>query len=340
MSFSLAEIDRAIEWRVNDEMISRNLIPDKRAYIIANDTVGYNNAYKALSEKVKIFGVGNYTDREQLTANNIIINRLGIPDGDVGVGYPFFFTYNEAIGKYEKKEGAQGSYHIEYEIRFFCDNTTLERKLSEAMLVIFPRRTFLKGIVDETLKETDENFLITKPSTPVDMSTGKYIEKVMRILVNDVDITPEKIIEEVAPATDISVYVTPNIDNVDQLPIDWDGDTETAKIKVTVPEVSSQSIEPADASDILLNFNMNIAIENPADTLPFSVIKNDVDITESIVSIIKSTVTQLTITMSSAFVNGDIIAISYTREQEKAMVVSENSTEMEEIVNRNVANNL
>lgn len=340
MSFSLAEIDRAIEWRINDEMISRNLIPDKRAFLLADDIVGYNSAYKALTNKVYIFGIGNYSDKEQLKANNIIISRLGIPDGDVGVGYPFFFTFNEATGKYIKKKGAEGSFHIEYEIRFYCDNTTLERQLSEAMLKLFPRRVFIKGILNDALDETEESFLVTKPTTPVDMSTSKYIEKVMRILVNDVDITPEEIIEEVAPATDISIYVTPNIDKVDQLPIDWNGDPETAKIRATVPEVTSQSVELADPADILLNFNMGIAIENSTETLPFTVLKNTINITANIVSIVKSTTTRLIITMDSDFVTDDIIVISYAREGDNAKVVSDNATEMEEIDNRNVTNNL
>ena len=68
--FTLAQIDRSIEWHIVDEMVSLGLLPDKRQFLANNDDAGYNAAYKALDTKVKVFGVGNYLDRTQIQANN------------------------------------------------------------------------------------------------------------------------------------------------------------------------------------------------------------------------------------------------------------------------------
>lgn len=127
MSFTLAQIDRGIEWHIIDEMIFIGLLPDKRAFLAGNDKEGYEKAYQDLPQKVKVFGVGNYRDREQLKANNIIISRLDIPDGEIGFGQGVYFKFNPLTSKYDKLSVGQGTNHVQYEVRFVCDDVDLER---------------------------------------------------------------------------------------------------------------------------------------------------------------------------------------------------------------------
>ena len=339
MSFTLEQIDRAIEWHINDEMILIGLLPDKRAYLATNNISGYDEAHKSLSNKVEVFGVGNYKDREQLKVNNIIISRLDISDGEIGFNGSYF-NWNELANKYDKIYSGEGTNHIQYEIRFVCDNVGLERTLTTSMLKLFSRREYMKGIVDETLAETDESFLITKPTPSVDLSTDKYIEKVMRILVNDVNIYPETVIDQVVAVTEIDVFVSPNIEDIDQIADDWSTDKETANINITMPIYVSSSIELGNANDILINFDKEITIISEDKGLPFSVTKGIVDITSDIVSIVKTTSLQLTITMGTAFINGDNVSINYERELEIGEVVGSENVEIGTIKNISVTNNL
>lgn len=182
--FKIENIDRAIEWAIRDEIISRGYWPDQRAFITADDEAGYNAAIAALATRVDVFGVGNFKDREQLRINNIIIDREDITDGDIGYSQPFRFDLMPDKS-FKKVRTAEGTSHIEYEIRFVCDDITLDRIINMVMIKAIGRRSFLHGMNDD-LTNMEETFLIERNGPPVDMSAKDFIERVFRFMVKDV----------------------------------------------------------------------------------------------------------------------------------------------------------
>lgn len=211
MAFKIEQIDRAIEWTIMDEVIAKGYWPDKRAFITANDKDGYNAAIAAMSSKINVFGVGNFKDRKDLETNNIIIDRNnGLGDGTIGFSDPYRFEL-KANKKWKKIYSGEGSSNVEYEIRFVCDDITLDRALTMIMQEAIGQRKFLHGI-NEDLTEIEETFFIERNGPPGDVSDKDYLERVFRYIVKDVFIDVDKIVEDdISPMTSMTPAL--NIDD-------------------------------------------------------------------------------------------------------------------------------
>lgn len=190
MAFKIENIDRAIEWAIRDEIISRGYWPDQRAFIASDDESGFNTALDAMTTRIDVFGVGNFKDREQLRVNNVIIDREDITDGDIGYSQPYRFDLQSDFS-FKKIRTAQGTSHLEYEVRFVCDNVALDREINMIMIKSIGRRTFVYGINDD-LTNMDEGFWIERNGPPVDMSDKDFIERVFRFIVKDVVLDEEE----------------------------------------------------------------------------------------------------------------------------------------------------
>ena len=186
MSLELSQIDRAIEWAVKDEIIRKGFWPDERKLKKNNDLIGLENAVDLIDRPIKVFGVGEYQDRKQLLENNVIIDRVDIHEGIMTEPYKFSITLVDLLNIQITQKEKKGSSSIEYEVRFVCDDTTLDRKINQLMFNTFEDKVFLNGLIDKTLERMTGGFWVFLQRMPIHLGGKNYIERLWRLMVSDV----------------------------------------------------------------------------------------------------------------------------------------------------------
>jgi hypothetical protein len=209
MSFLLKNIDRAIEWCIKDEVIKRNLWPAQRTFTTDSQL---QNALTSMgtNPKVDVFGVANFTDREQLKENNIIISRSTPTAGSTGNAFPYRFEL-QPNKTFSKIRGSEGSVDIEYEIRFVAFNVAMDRTINELLIKCLSNRKFLPGMNDDLTNMSDQ-FLIQRIGDPVDLSGKNFIERVFRYVVLDIELNEDEVAESNIPPMkqiDVTLNVVP-----------------------------------------------------------------------------------------------------------------------------------
>ena len=192
MSFELSQIDRAIEWAVKDEIIRQGFWPDERTVPKDSDLKGVETAFRSIDRPIKVFGVAEFQDRKQLWENNVIIERIDIHEGIMTEPYKFSITLADLLNIQIIKKGKEGACSIEYEVRFVCDDTTLDRKINNVMFNAFEDKVFLNGLIDKTLERTTEGFWVYLQRRPIHLGRRKYIERLWRLIVSDVQISEQE----------------------------------------------------------------------------------------------------------------------------------------------------
>lgn len=231
--FKIEEVDRGIEWALRDQAIARGLEVDLRAFIISGDESGYEAAAAALEPRVEVFGVGAYKDRKQLKENNIIIDMLDIEDGDIGFTPAEHFYPNTLTSDFNVKTVSDGTYDQLYEVRVFSTNVALDRELNMIVINALGRGRYIDGIADTALTPTEDQFFIARVGTPANLSSNKFIERVYRFVAKDLELEEEILRESnIAAITEINISATPQIDQVDQDPSQWDTDPNTTTVKI------------------------------------------------------------------------------------------------------------
>jgi len=190
MSLELSQIDRAIEWALKDEIIRKGFWPDERTFQKNNDLIGLENPVDRIDTTIKVFGVGEFQDRKQLLENNVIIDRIDIHEGILTEPYKFNITLADILNIQITQKEKKGSCSIEYEVRFVCDDITLDRKINNVMFNA--DKVFLNGLVDKTLERTIEGFWVYLQRRPIHLGGKKYIERLWRLIVSDVQISEQE----------------------------------------------------------------------------------------------------------------------------------------------------
>lgn len=203
MAFKLEQIDHAIEWAMLDEVIAMGSWPDKRTFLQAADTAGYQAAVKAMITAyqvyidggavapvvIEVFGVGAYQDKEQLKRNNIIIERTSTPQGEVGFAYPFQWQ-QQSDYSYKQYKTTSGTRDVEYEIRTYCLDADADRKMTTAILKIFGGRKSLKGMNDDLTKTVD-SFDTVEDRKPVNLSGENFNERIFTLCAKDIELAED-----------------------------------------------------------------------------------------------------------------------------------------------------
>lgn len=343
MTFTLAQIDRAMEWRVKDEVIKKGYWPDQRAFLIAGDEPGFQSALDAMGTVIEVFGQGHYKDREQLRANNVVIDRVDIYDGSVGASYPYRFEYDQVAGNFNKYRTGEGTNNVEYQIRFVCDDVDLERAITQIMLNAFPNKVHLKGINDDdNLTETEDGFWVFRLGPAVDISGSNFIEKIWRLEVSEVDIQEQTLVQaDIPPVTQIDIFTAPGGDK-DQDESEWSTDPETVGGQLKVPKVSAASVESGAVNDLVVTFDQEITVSpgNDLTELPVS-FQVDGSPKTDLATVTLSSNNEITFTFTGAFNSGETITWTYVRDLGgEAIVDKVNGVEMEYLKDGAVVNNL
>ncbi len=217
MAFKLKNIDRAIEWALRDAFIGAGYWPDERNFILTDDETGFNNAVVAMSPRVDVFGVGNYTDRGQLKTNNVIISRLPIENGSINFSNPFAYVL-QPDSTYTKIKTPRSTSDISYRITLVAYDVETEREINEIIHSVFGNRESIFGMNDDLTNMTEE-FWIFRTGSPVDLSGKDFIEKVYQFVVTDVILEAgTEILEEgIQPLLNADVVLNPNERDADVL---------------------------------------------------------------------------------------------------------------------------
>lgn len=199
--FDLAQIDRAFEFYLRQAVVEAGYWPDPALYVGQPRAV-YDAAIAAIKnsgkEPIEIFGTGAAGTRGKLTGNRVLIKRLGNRTGDIGLGSRTYFEKKQD-NNFRQMRSSETTEDIEYEVRFVCDDTALDRILSTLTQKAFGNRKWLNGI-NPDLTKTENGFMVVKLGGPVDLSGTDYIERLWRYNVKDVVIIPDTVERDHVPA--------------------------------------------------------------------------------------------------------------------------------------------
>lgn len=200
IGLKIENIDRAIEWAIRDEIIRLGHWPDQRTFVANNDQVGFNAALQAMgADKIDVFGVGNYSDRSQLKANNVIISREGPMNGGMGFSQPFRFEL-QTNRTYNKINSGTGSSGFTYEIRFVCDKVGFDRLINKVIQNCFGRRKYILGL-NADLSSMPTGFDFERSAASVDLSGKDYIERLFPYQIQDILLDDDIVVETGIPMT-------------------------------------------------------------------------------------------------------------------------------------------
>jgi len=199
LKFDIEHIDNGVELQVRQIVEALGYWPNQTQFFKDDDEPGFDAALTAAiaaqdtQPLIKVFGPGGYRDREQLMENNIVISRTGIQPGDIGFSNPIAYEeYSGAMSEqlFRKVQTEEGTKNISYDIRFFCNNTDLDRAISDILIRAFSTRKYVYGqIITEgpnSITNTTQGFWVFPIGDPVELSSMNYIERLYRFLVVDV----------------------------------------------------------------------------------------------------------------------------------------------------------
>jgi hypothetical protein len=205
----LGEIDRAFEKAIRDEVVKQGYWPDITPFLSTNDITGFEAAKAAIrasgKKLIEVSGVGNYADREELTNNEMIIDRLPATPGRLAAGNIFYEKKDE--NTYYKLRMPQKTSNIEYNIRMVTNDIAYERLINGIVNKILGRRKVLSGVLDTGV--LTENKFRLYYAGELDLSNGEWIEKVYRYIVQDVFLEEPEVLGEVAAMKEIIFDTSP-----------------------------------------------------------------------------------------------------------------------------------
>ena len=216
---STGDIDRMFENIITIALYEAGWYPDKQKFVQdilnAADEEEKEAIQQAFAQEKKAlleagtfaqpFGVGNYKDRKELKANNIIIDREGItPSTDNFLQRKINFEEyqvevdGETKTRYCKSRLGVTPEDIEYSITIVCEDSKSERILTDIMLNTFPIRKFATPYRENWVAYDFDVFI--ERSVIGNVSGTDYMERIFRYIVREVVIEREQIIDEAVPA--------------------------------------------------------------------------------------------------------------------------------------------
>jgi hypothetical protein len=214
MVFDIAEVDRAVEIALRNQVVKMGYWPDPAPFLANDDNEGFEAAKAAMIEAgvplIQVYGTGAGEDRGELMANNIIIDRKAAGFGDTAFAQGIHFEQYTSGGSqfFRKVKTAEITNDFGYEIRFLAEDIALDRVISRIIMGALSVRTYLYGI-KEDLTVTNHGFWFMSDGASHDLSGEDYLERMWRYTAKDVVATPSTVLKSgISPIKTIEVVVT------------------------------------------------------------------------------------------------------------------------------------
>ncbi len=191
-TFTLFEVNRAFYEKLRLKLVDSGFLPDIVTFLTmeqdlitagTNPTLAkkqastaYQNACKALSTYIEVFGVGDYSGRGEFKGSMFVIDRLHFDKGNVGTFKEKFYVDESGILK--EYELPKFTRNIFYQISYATNEVRLDNAMNQILFDTFGVQGWLKGIKDDGT-ETEGSFEYAEVSN-ADTSDGKYIERSFR----------------------------------------------------------------------------------------------------------------------------------------------------------------
>ena len=208
MYFDLSEIDRAFYEYLRLAIVSKNWLPDISVLSQADYFTQINALISNEIRVIEIFGVGSIKDRDRVSNNKIVVDRIDIGPDTIGA---FATTHHKQTPDttYQRLARPAMTYSVTYQIAYVTDNTEDDRRIHNLILYTLGAMGCKQGIKSDGTKT--ENYFDYKHVDFKDNSDGDYFEKIFRYKVSNVFLSPDTIEEE-----NIGRLIEPSIDVLDK----------------------------------------------------------------------------------------------------------------------------
>jgi len=190
MTFTLAEIDRAIYEYIRLKIVEAGYLPDMTQY---QTQESWDTARTLLSSTkphglIDIFGVGSADDRDELTANKIVINRTNEDNSTLSGGGVEYEVANNT--SYKVVDLPLNATNITYEIKLNTTVVSYERIMSNIITKALGMTPALKSINDDGSFSSKDFYI--KRQQKIDSSSLYFLQKIFIFKVLDVFLSSEE----------------------------------------------------------------------------------------------------------------------------------------------------
>lgn len=190
MYFELSELDRAFYEYLRIAIVGKNWLPDISILSEMDYFTQINTLISNEIRVVEIFGVGSVKDRDRVSTNKIVIDRIDLGPDSIGA---FGTKHHKRTSptSFERLARPAMTYSFTYQIGFVTDNTEDDRKLLNLILYTLGAMGCKQGIKSDGTKT--ENYFTYKQVDFKDNSDGDYFEKIFRYKISNVFISPDTV---------------------------------------------------------------------------------------------------------------------------------------------------
>ena len=213
---SRTQVERGIYEAIRKKVVAAGYIPDEA---IVDTTAGDGGTAQWISMKetlraslpdhklIEMKGIGTSEARDELKVNTILVSRIGrVPSGGRGNFAPAF-DYDADTEKYKKYVMPNASWDLMYEIRYFTDTAIYDRIIEDCIISALGDKKKLQGINPDG---TEAGPFQLEYSQDVDLTGGKYFERLFRHIARDIWIeAPDLVASDISPMLDIQLGITP-----------------------------------------------------------------------------------------------------------------------------------
>lgn len=208
MYFDISEIDRTFFELLRLELVAQGFLPDRTLVTTpAGIKTAKANIVTGGKEVIELFGVGNYKDRQKVSTNKIVIDRLQTDLG--GIGSYGVYTYRAkddapTPAGYIKEQLPANTSNVLYQITYVVESTKYDRIIANIIQNVLDNRGCVQGFREDRTRT--EHYFDYVQTDYKDMSGSDYIERVYRFTVSNIYLRPNKVVDtNIATLTEMNM---------------------------------------------------------------------------------------------------------------------------------------
>lgn len=209
------DIHRTLYMNLRKRLVQENVILDLTLY-----SAGQDDQYKAdlaakaasngLGAVAELFGVGPSEKRVTKADSRVVINHKDSKPGSVGASPVVKFEPYDDNGttKFRKYKMWDQTYTLVYEIRTVAASSAMDRKLQECLDAVFGMRRYIPFWNGTAFSTNEAEWIFVQFQQSVETTTTELVERVYRLVVDDVFIGDMELLGEGIPEiTDITPVI-------------------------------------------------------------------------------------------------------------------------------------
>jgi hypothetical protein len=205
-------ISKTIFKTLRQEVVSRGYLPNINNYDIdnTNDTLAkeaiqsYKQAQLAIRNErgfcIEIFPFSNNQSKGYKSVPRIVVDVLEFLPGKIGLDPRSFFEFNSLSNSYIRKKSSPLLSELNFMVYASGNSAEQVILMNDIIMTCLPMRGYIKKYDEETLKPSNNWFIVLEDKGKRDNLEEGITERFYRFLIEDINELPDIVLEDNIPS--------------------------------------------------------------------------------------------------------------------------------------------